>query len=52
MGIGVFVTLSALVVAELWAPAPASAECYDPPAAYVIWAKCDFKRKNFEGVNL
>ena len=47
-----FSTLSALVVAGLLVPVPATAECYDPPGAYVIWAKCDFTRKNLEGANL
>ena len=49
---GVFCTLSALIVAGLLVPTPATAECYDPPGAYVVWAKCNFARKNFEGVNL
>ena len=47
-----FVVLSALSVAGLLVPAPAVAECYDPPGAYVIWSKCDFARKNFEGADL
>ena len=44
---GLFFTLSAAVVVAGFlsaAPAPANAECYDPPAAYVIWSKCEFKR--------
>ncbi len=44
--------LPALMAAGILAPAPAVAECYDPPGSYVIWAKCDFARKNFEGANL
>ena len=39
-----FFLLSALAVAGLLAPAPATAECYDPPGAYVVWSKCEFKR--------
>ena len=47
-----FFVLSALSVAGLLVPAPAVAECYDPPGAYVVWSKCDFARKNFEGADL
>ena len=32
------------VVVGFLAPSPARAECYDPPAAYVVWQKCEFKR--------
>ncbi len=39
-----FYVLSALVVAGLSAPVPAKAECYEPPAAFVVWSKCEFKR--------
>ncbi len=42
---GLFFTLSAaLAAAGFLSPAPANAECYDPPAAYVVWQKCEFKR--------
>ena len=46
----IFNMLSALVVFGL--SAPADAECYDPPGAYVIWSKCQLARKNFEGADL
>jgi len=36
--------LSALAAAWFLAPAPASAECYEPPEAFVVWSKCEFKR--------
>ncbi len=36
--------LAALVMAGLLFPAAATAECYDPPGAYVVWQKCEFKR--------
>ena len=49
---GLSFLLPALMAAGILAPAPAVAECYDPPGSYVIWAKCDFARKNFEGANL
>jgi len=39
-----FLLLSALAVAGLLAPLPAKAECYEPPAAFVVWSKCEFKR--------
>ena len=39
-----FFLLSALAVAGLLAPLPAKAECYEPPAAFVVWSKCEFKR--------
>ena len=39
-----FFSLAALVTAGLLFPAPATAECYDPPGAYVVWQKCEFKR--------
>lgn len=41
---GIGFTLSALVVVGLLTPASGRAECYDPPAAYVVWQKCEFKR--------
>ncbi len=31
-----FCRLAALVMAGLLFPAPATAECYDPPGAYVV----------------
>ena len=36
--------LVALATAGVMVSLPAGAECYDPPAAYVVWAKCEFKR--------
>ena len=39
-----FFVLSPFVIAGLLAPLPAKAECYDPPAAFVVWSKCEFKR--------
>ena len=39
-----FSVLSALAVAGFLAPVPAKAECYEPPAAFVVWSKCEFKR--------
>ena len=41
---GIILLLSVLAVAGLVVPSVASAECYDPPAAYVVWQKCEFKR--------
>jgi hypothetical protein len=38
------IVLSSLAVTGLLAPAPAKAECYEPPAAFVVWSKCEFKR--------
>ena len=51
---GLFFALSASVVAAagFLPPASANAECYDPPGAYVVWSKCEFARKHFEGVDL
>ena len=46
----IILVLSALAVFGL--SAPVDAECYDPPGAYVVWSKCQFARKNFEGVDL
>ncbi len=39
-----FFVLTALAVAGLLAPTPAMAECYEAPAAFVVWSKCEFKR--------
>ena len=40
----IILLLSVLAFAGLVFPSVASAECYDPPAAYVVWQKCEFKR--------
>ena len=40
----VYPVLAALAAMGVMVSAPAGAECYDPPGAYVIWAKCEFKR--------
>jgi uncharacterized protein YjbI with pentapeptide repeats len=52
MRIGFFFIVPAFVVAGLVFPAPAGAECYEKPSAYVIWAKCDKARAKLKGVNL
>jgi hypothetical protein len=39
-----FFALSALMLAWVSAPAPAVAECYESPEAFVVWSKCEFKR--------
>ncbi len=39
-----FFMLSALAVAWIFAPRFAFAECYEAPAAFVVWSKCEFKR--------
>ncbi len=39
-----FFVLPALAVGGLLVPAAAIAECYEPPAAFVVWSKCEFKR--------
>ena len=52
MKIDLLFVSSALAVVGLMAQAPAVAECYDPPGAYVVWSKCEFARKNFEGAAL
>ncbi|HEY4636422.1 MAG TPA: pentapeptide repeat-containing protein, partial [Rhodospirillales bacterium] len=49
---GVIVKVSALAMGALVVPFVAAADCYDPPAAFVQWGKCQFARKNFEGANL
>jgi uncharacterized protein YjbI with pentapeptide repeats len=33
-------------------PAPAAADCIDPPRPGVDWKRCDFSERTFEGVNL
>ena len=40
----VYPVLAALTTIGIVASAPAAAACYDPPAAYVVWEKCEFKR--------
>ena len=40
----VYPILAALTAMGVMVSAPAGAECYDPPGAYVVWAKCEFKR--------